>query len=281
MIDPADEVEEHRMPLLEHLRELRNRLVIAGIALLVGMIVGALVVDPVYAFLSAPMRLLLDQGQRYPEADALYLQLTAPMRSLLPASLTDVQFPGTLAITSSPAEGMYTWLRVALITGALLASPVIAFQAWRFVAPGLYKTEQKVVLPLALASSFLFLLGVAFAYLVLLPVTFPFFLQVMRVEAVLSIDGYLRSLIRMLVAFGICFQLPIGVWFAARLGFIDHKDMYRGFRYAVVAIFVVAAVLTPPDVITQTILSIPLLLLYVLSMGIAWMWTTKERTDEP
>lgn len=280
MIDPADEVEEHRMPLLEHLRELRNRLVIAGIALLVGMIVGALVVDPVYAFLSAPMRLLLDQGQRYPEADALYLQLTAPMRSLLPASLTDVQFPGTLAITSSPAEGMYTWLRVALITGALLASPVIAFQAWRFVAPGLYKTEQKVVLPLALASSFLFLLGVAFAYLVLLPVTFPFFLQVMRVEAVLSIDGYLRSLIRMLVAFGICFQLPIGVWFAARLGFIDHKDMYRGFRYAVVGIFVVAAVLTPPDVITQTILSIPLLLLYVLSMGIAWMWTTKERTDE-
>ncbi len=280
---PAEEeVEAYRMPLLEHLRELRNRLVISGLSLGVGMLLGVAVVQPVYALLTAPMRLLLIDGGEYPEMDALYLRLTAPIRSLLPEALTDLEVQGTLAITASPAEGVYTWLRVALLTGAVFAAPIIAFQVWRFIAPGLYKTERRVVLPLALSSTMLFFLGAAFAYTVLLPIVFPFFLQVIEVQALLSIDGYLRSLVRMLLAFGLCFQLPIVVWFLARLGIVDHRDMIQGFRYAVVGMFLISAILTPPDLISQIILGVPMLFLYGVSIGIAWFWTTKEPfTAEP
>lgn len=268
------------MPLMEHLYELRSRLLKGSAALVVGMIVGMVVASPVYAFLTAPMRLLLKDGQRFPEIDAFYLWVTSPVRAILPSSLIDIQVEGTMALTTSPMEGVYTWLQVALITGALLALPVMAYQTWQFVAPGLYNTERKVVLPLTLASTALFLLGIAFAFTVLLPVAFPFFLTVIEAETVLSINGYLGALVRMLLAFGLCFQLPIAVWFLARLGLVDHKDMIGGFRYAVVVMFAVAAIITPPDVLTQVILGVPLTLLYVVSIGVAWMWTTKVRVTE-
>jgi len=273
----ADEVEENRMPLIEHLRELRYRLVVSGLALIAGMVVGMPLANPVYALLTAPMRLIFEDAPSYPQIDAFYLAVTQPVRDLLPASLTEVTMEGTLAMTQSPMEGVYTWLRVALLTGALLALPFITYQGWRFVAPGLYRTEKRVVVPLALASSFLFVAGAAFAFVVLLPVTFPFFLQVLKATPVISIDGYLRSVARMLVAFGICFQLPVVVWFLARFGFIDHRDMFWGFRYAIVGLFTVAAIVTPPDIFTQILLGIPLVGLYALSIGIAWWSTTKVR----
>ena len=112
---------------------------------------------------------------------------------------------------------------------------------------------------------------------VILPVALPFFLQVLPAEALLSIDGYLKATVRMMVAFGVCFQLPVASWFLARLGLIDHHDMIKGFRYAVVAIFAVAAIITPPDVVTQTLLGIPLVLLYGVGVVVARLVTTKRR----
>jgi sec-independent protein translocase protein TatC len=277
---PTDEVEEHRMPLMDHLRELRYRLVVSGLALAGGMVIGMPLANPVFALLTAPMRMIFEDAHSYPRIDAFYLTVTEPIRNLLPASLTEVTIEGTLALTTSPMEGVYTWLRVALLTGALLASPIIAYQGWKFVAPGLYHTEKRVVMPLALTSSFLFALGAAFAFLVLLPVAFPFFLQVVKATPILSIDGYLRAVARMLIAFGICFQLPVVVWFLSRIGLIDHRDMVRGFRYAIVGLFAVAAIITPPDILTQIILGIPLVSLYGLSIGVAWWSTTKVRDDE-
>jgi len=277
---PTDEVEEQRMPLMDHLRELRYRLVVSGLALAGGMVIGMPLANPVFALLTAPMRLIFKDADSYPGIDAFYLTVTGPIRNLLPASLTEVTIEGTLALTTSPMEGVYTWLRVALLTGGLLASPIIAYQGWNFVAPGLYKTEKRVVMPLALTSSFLFALGATFAFLVLLPVAFPFFLQVVKATPVLSIDGYLRAVARMLIAFGICFQLPVVVWFLARIGLIDHRDMVGGFRYAIVGLFAVAAIITPPDILTQIILGIPLVSLYGLSIGVAWWSTTKVRDDE-
>jgi sec-independent protein translocase protein TatC len=277
---PTDEVEEHRMPLMDHLRELRYRLVVSGLALAGGMVIGMPLANPVFALLTAPMRMIFEDAHSYPRIDAFYLTVTEPIRNLLPASLTEVTIEGTLALTTSPMEGVYTWLRVALLTGALLASPIIAYQGWNFVAPGLYHTEKRVVMPLALTSSFLFALGAAFAFLVLLPVAFPFFLQVVKATPILSIDGYLRAVARMLIAFGICFQLPVVVWFLSRIGLIDHRDMVRGFRYAIVGLFAVAAIITPPDILTQIILGIPLVSLYGLSIGVAWWSTTKVRDDE-
>ena len=208
--------------------------------------------------------------------DALYLWLTGPIRSIFPPEFTDVTVDGTLAV-HAPMEGVYVWLYTTVIAGVLLASPVLAFQVWGFVAPGLYKQERKYVFPLTLASTLLFLTGASFAFLVLLPVAFPFFLTVLPAEAVLSVQAYLSTLVRLLLAFGACFQLPVAVFFVARLGLVDARDMVKSFRYAIVIIFVLAAIITPPDILTQTLLGVPMIILYIISIGVAWLFTTKVR----
>jgi len=277
---PDDEVEVSRMPLMEHLKELRYRIMVSGGTLIASMFVGMSAANTVFAFLTAPIRLLLEGGKSYPEVDAFYLWLTSPMRAALPIVFDTEKVSGTLAMTTSPLEGIGTWFSVALYTAAAIASPVIAYQGWQFVAPGLYATERKVVIPLAFASTMLFFLGMSFGYLIMVPVVMPFFLRVLEVEAILSVEGYLNTLMKMLLAFGVSFQLPIVVWFGARLGFIDHTDMIKGFRYAVVVLFVIAAIVTPPDVLTQILVGVPMTLLYILSIGVAYIWTTKVREPE-
>jgi sec-independent protein translocase protein TatC len=184
---------------------------------------------------------------------------------------------GGLSIVHSPFEGVYTYFRVVFVAGAVVASPMITFQIWKFVAPGLYKTEQRIVLPLAVCSTLLFLAGGAFAYYVIFPIAFPFFLAVIDAEASLSIGGYLSAVVRMMLAFGVCFQLPVAVFFLARMGLVDHTDLMQSFRYAVVAIFIVASLITPPDVMTQIILAVPLVVLYGVGIVVAKFATTKQR----
>jgi sec-independent protein translocase protein TatC len=277
-----DEVEQHQMPLIEHLKELRYRLVISIAALCLGMLVSLVYAEWLYAMLTAPVRQVLDSGIEYPEADALYAQLSAPIRSALEnAGLSSAErIKGTLAITSSPLEGMYTYLRVGLVGGAVLASPIVAFHVWGFIAPGLYASERRVVMPLTVASTALFLLGALFAYAVIFPVAFPFFFAMLDAQPMLSIDGYLSTIVRIMLAFGLCFQLPVATWFLARMGLIDHRDMIVGFRYAIVAVFALAAIITPPDILTQILLGIPMVLLYGIGVGVAWIWSTKERDAE-
>lgn len=281
MSEPAavDEVEENRMPLMEHLRELRNRLVISMVAIGIGMLVSLVYAEWLYAMLTAPVRQVLDSGISYPEADALYDQLSAPIRGALANAGfgNDEKITGTLAITSSPLEGMYTYLRVGLVGGAVLASPIVAHQVWGFIAPGLYASERKVVMPLSVASTFLFLAGALFAYAVIFPVAFPFFFSMLDAQPMLSIDGYLSTIVRIMLAFGLCFQLPVATWFLARMGLIDARDMIVGFRYAIVAVFAVAALITPPDILTQILLGIPMVILYGVGILVAWIWSTKER----
>lgn len=250
-IDKAlDEVESYRMPLMEHLVELRDRLIKAALALALGMGIGFFYADRILDFLIVPF----DQA----------------------LSATGVR--GSLSMVHSPFEGFSTWMRVAFMAGVLLASPVISWQIWAFIAPGLYKEERSAVVPLAMSSAVLFIGGAAFCYYVMLPFAFPFFLQVLPVEVNLSVDGYLTSVIWMMVAFGACFQLPVIAWFLARLGFVDHRDMLDGGRYAIVAIFIIAAILTPPDPISQIMLAVPMCLLYGVGIGVAWLTTTKVRT---
>lgn len=272
----AQPEDEHRMPLLEHLRELRNRLMVSFGAVIVGMVVSAFLIKPIYGFLTAPMRLLLKNAEPYPQMDELYLWLTGPIRTAFPPEFTETTVEGTLAV-HAPMEGVYVWLYTTVIAGVLMASPILAFQAWGFVAPGLYKQERKYVFPLTFASTALFLMGAGFAFLVLLPVAFPFFLTVLPAEAVLSVQSYLGTLVRLLLAFGVCFQLPVAVFFVARLGLVDARDMVKSFRYAVVIIFILAAIITPPDILTQTLLGVPMIVLYIISIGVAWLFTTKDR----
>ncbi len=275
--DPLDEVESNRMPLLEHLKELRYRLIVSGIAVAVGMVVSLIFVQPMFAVLTAPLRLVIPgAGGVHPEIDELYRTLIGPLSAIV----QDTQIEGTLAITSSPLEGIYTYFRVAMMGGLGFSVPVISWQVWGFIAPGLYKTERRMVYPLVLFSTLLFLGGAAFAFLVILPLAFPFFFTVIEAEPVISVGGYLSTVVRFLVVFGGCFQLPVVVWFMARLGLIDHRDMISGFRYSMVGIFVIAAIITPPEVLTQLALAVPLIFLYCVGIVVAFFTSTKVREPD-
>lgn len=247
---PLDAVEKYRMPLMEHLRELRGRLVTSLVVVVLGICVGFVFAEDIFSWLVQPMnQALAEHGE------------------------------GTMAITD-PLEGVVTYLKVAFIAGLFFASPVVSYQIWAFVAPGLYSTEKRVVVPLFMTSTVLFSLGAAFGYYVIFKYGFAFFLSVItpgETAAVLSINAYLDTAIKLLVAFGLSFQLPIVIFFLARLGLVDARDLLVNFRYAIVIIFVVAAILTPPDVLTQTLMAGPLTVLYFLSIGVAWMFTTKKR----
>jgi len=245
--EPHDEVEQFRMPLMEHIRELRNRLIYSMVAAIVGLCVSMAFVPDILDFVTAPARI----------AGAKFI------------------------LVNSPFEGMQVWLDAALIGAVALASPVITWQLWSFIAPGLYATEKKYVGPLALSSTVLFLAGAGFAYYAIFPLAFPFFFSVVDAEANLSIEGYLEDILKLLGAFGLCFQLPIVTFFLARLGFIDARDMITYFRYSLIGILVIAAIITPPDVMSQILLSVPLMGLYFLSIGIAWIFSTKKREAAP
>lgn len=264
--------DHHAMPLMEHLRELRNRIFIVVGGVLIGLCVGLYAVKGVERFVTAPIRVFIVPKAEWSDWDRTYAEISAPILALVSAG----PIKGTLSV-ATPTEGMYVWLYFGLIGGAVIAVPVAVWQTWLFVAPGLYGTERQAVLPLVAASTFLFGVGSAFCYFVIFPMSFPFFLTAVDAEPVVSIYAWLETFMQMMAGFGVSFQLPVGVYFLARLGLIDHLDMIRFFRYSAVAIVVIAAVLTPPDVLSQIMLSLPLFVLYFIGIGVAWVFTTKKR----
>jgi sec-independent protein translocase protein TatC len=278
---PADDHDDDgRMPLLEHLRELRTRVLRALIATGVSLVIGMVFAKDVIDLIVAPVKQVLPGTAPPTRMDLIYLDLTRPLQYIPGWSyIVTNQARGDLTMIGS-LEGVWTWLRAAFVFGGLLALPFIAWQVWQFVAPGLYKTERRVVLPLTVASTALFLIGSGFAFFVIVPMAFSFFLTFLDLDATLSIEDAVRTVIRITVAFGLCYQLPVVVWFLARIGLIDHRDMIRYFRYAVVGIFIIAALVTPPDVITQFFLGVPLIALYGASIGVAWVSSTKVREPE-
>ena len=249
---PSGSVDEYRMPLLDHLRELRTRLVVSLGAFLVAVITCFFFAEPIFELMKAPLVPILGGN-----AD------------------------DTMVIID-PLEAILTYLKVAVLAGFGLASPVIFYQGWLFVAPGLYDTERKTVLPLVAASTGLFVAGASFAYFVIFPYGFEFLLALAPedVEANISIASYLSTATRLMLAFGFCFQLPVIVFFLARLGVVDAQDMTSKFRYAMVAIFVVAAMITPPDPMTQSLMALPLTGLYGVSIIVAKLTSTKTRLVE-
>jgi len=240
-------VDEYRMPLLEHIRELRTRLVVSTIAIALGTGISLCFAEQIFALLSGPLE------------EALGEQGGALARLRL-------------------FEGITTWLRVGFLGGLFLSSPVVIYQIWLFVAPGLYKREKRVVIPLGMVSTLLFLAGAYFGYAVIFRYGFPFFLSIFgeQAQATLSIADYLSTATRMLLAFGTCFQLPVVVFFLARIGLVNARDLVSGLRYAIVIIFFIAALITPPDPLTQSLMAAPLTLLYAISIGVAAIFSTKD-----
>ena len=248
-MEPESDV---RMPLTAHLEELRTRVVRVLLATTAGGTLAWLVIERLVAFLLAPLAAL------------------RPGESLI--------------IGTGVTEAFFTKLKVAVIAGIFLASPVIFFQAWRFVAPGLYQREKRVAVPFSMAASAFFVSGAAFCYWVVFPVAFTFFLgefTSIGIAAQIRVSEYLSFASRMLLAFGITFELPVVTFFLARLGIVTHQTLVAWWRYAIVVIFIVAGVLTPgPDIASQMLMAAPLLVLYVISIGVAFA-VARPRTPEP
>jgi sec-independent protein translocase protein TatC len=231
-----------RMPLTAHLEELRTRIIRALLA-------TGLAFCVCYYF-----------------ADGLFALLIRPLIALRPDQ--------SLIIGTGVTEAFFTKLKVSFIAAIFFASPVIFHQAWRFVAPGLYESEKRLALPFAAAASLFFVLGAGFCYAFVFPVGFRFFLDEyvsIGVTPQLRISEYLSFTSRMLLAFGITFELPVVAFFLARLGVLTHRHLIAWMRYAILVVFIVAAILTPgPDVASQLLMAAPLLILYGISIGVAY-----------
>jgi sec-independent protein translocase protein TatC len=196
--------------------------------------------------------------------------------ALMVAPLKGVLEPGQSLIGTGVTEAFFTEIKVALVAGVFVASPAIFYQVWRFLAPGLRENEKKLVIPFVLASSLFFIGGAFFCYRAVLPLAFSYFIDQFRAMGVspeIRIGEYFTFFFRLILAFGITFELPVLTFFLVRVGIWDHRFLLRQFRYAILVIFIVAAVLTPgPDVISQVMLAVPLTFLYLLSIAVAYVW---------
>jgi len=174
-------------------------------------------------------------------------------------------------------------MKVAFISGLILASPFVLYQVWAFVAPGLYRNEKKYVVPFVLAGSFFFALGILFAYTIAIPVGFKFLLGFATdfIKPMPSMKEYLSFSIKFLLAFGLIFEFPVVLVLLARIGVIDAKTLGRQRKYAILLIFIFAAILTPPDVISQVILALPMIGLYELSILLSRLFGKKTPSVQP
>lgn len=207
-------------------------------------------------------------GVCYFFSDFLFALMVAPLKENLR--------PGQSLIGTGVTEAFFTEIKVALVGGVTLSCPVIFYQIWRFISPGLLIEERKLVVPFVLCTTLFFLGGAYFCYRVVLPVAFRYFIEqygTMGVTPAIRMGEYFTFFFRMVLAFGVTFELPVFTFFLVRLGIWDYRFMLRSFRYAIVVIFVLAAILTPtPDIINQSLLAAPMLLLYLVSIGVAYIW---------
>ncbi len=259
----ADNIDDSSAPLIEHLAELRTRILYSITAFLVCFLIGYLIWQPVFNFLSHPIcDVLIARGQT--------CQL----------------------VLIKAQEGFFTAIRIAMWAGFFMAFPIIAYQLWRFVAPGLYKSEKNAFLPFLIASPVMFLAGAAFAYYVILPFAFDFFLGFQssfnstteagaEIPAGVvfqgSMESYLALTMNFVLAFGLCFQMPVLLTLLGKAGIITAAGLRATRKYAIVLILIVAAIVTPPDALSQIILFSVIYPLYEISI---WLISRFERDRE-
>ena len=235
------------MPFTAHLEELRIRLAKAVIAAIIGFLCC-------YGF-----------------SEQLFQLLMQPLVAVLPKG-------NTLIFTSLP-EGFFTYLKVAFLAGIFVVSPYIFYQLWQFISPGLYAEEKKYMLPLAFLSAIFFLGGALFGYLVVFPFGFQFFIGFANdvIQPMPSLQEYFSFSTKLLFAFGLIFELPLVIFFIARMGLVSSVKLKNFRKYFVFTAFVVAAILTPPDVVSQILMALPLIVLYEIGIIVAKIFGKNER----
>jgi sec-independent protein translocase protein TatC len=228
--------EEGKAPFTVHLEELRKRLITCFIAVGVGFAICYGFKEKLFQILVQPLLRVMETGE-------------------------------TLIFTGLP-EAFFTYLKVAFLSGLMLAAPLIIYQFWMFVAPGLYNREKRLMLPIVFLSSFFFIGGALFGYFIVFPWGFKFFLGFAgeHIRALPSMKEYLGFSAKLLLAFGLVFELPLVITFLAKLGLVSVDFLKKNRKYALLLFFAGAAILTPPDVVTQIMMALPLMLLYEISI---------------
>ncbi len=241
--------EESKLPFTTHLEELRRRLIYAVVAIVLAAIIAFLFAKQLFYFLAQPLVKILPANQ--------------PM------------------IFTALTEAFFTYFKVALLAGFFLASPVVFYQLWKFIAPGLYEHEKKFVIPFVISATVFFILGGAFAYYIVFPFGFKFFLGFSTdyLKLLPKMNEYFSLSLKLIFAFGIVFEMPVITFFLAKMGVVNGEMLSSKRRYAIVLVFVVAALLTPPDVGTQLLMAGPLLLLYEVSVWVAKIFGRKSQVS--
>jgi sec-independent protein translocase protein TatC len=243
---------DDQLPLTRHLEALRKALIIACVSWVV-------------AFLAC-----------YGFSEELFQFISEPVRSALPE--------GSSLVFIDATEPFFTYLKVAALAGLILSLPVILWQLWSFVAPGLYSHEKKFAFPFVFISSICFGVGAFFGFTVVFPTIFTFLVtfgtSTGEINAMLSMGSYLSLSSKLLLAFGLVFELPIVIFFLARMGVVDYHWLARNRKFALLTAFLLGAVLTPPDVISQTALALPFIILYEVGVWIARFFGKKEQVEE-
>ena len=241
---------EEKQPFLSHLEELRKRLISCSIAVGIGFVISYIFKERLFQILISPLNANMPEGDR-------------------------------LIFTNLP-EMFFAYLKTAFVAGILLVAPYIFYQLWMFIAPGLYQKEKKYIIPFVMFSTILFVGGGLFGYFIVFPLGFRFFLGFANeyVQALPSVKQYFSFSIKLLFAFGIVFELPVVIFFLSKMGLVTVDFLRQKRKYAILLTFVIAAIITPPDVITQCMMAGPLIILYEIGIIIARIGATKKVVED-
>lgn len=242
---------EEKSPFTEHLSELRDRLIRSAIAISVGFCIAYFFKEKLFEILTAPLVKAIGDDKN-----------------------TQMIFTGL-------PEAFFTYMKIAFLAGIAASTPVLFYEFWMFVSPGLYRNEKKYLFPIVLLTFIFFIIGSSFAYFIVFPYGFQFFLgfSTESIHAMLSMKEYLSFASKMLLAFGFIFELPLVLTFMARMGLVTVPFLQKNRKYAILIFFIVAAILTPPDVVSQILMAIPLIILYEISIIGARIFAKKPDSD--